>query len=93
MNKYFITLLTCILISSSVFAQGRKSSPVNWLTISLKGGYGVSSLMNQNVFGDKNVTPNYLSGSYVFGGRLGVIFSNVVGVSVDRKSTHLNSSH
>lgn len=71
MKIRFFILIVCLFMAISGFAQRRGGSNVNWLSIAGKGGYGMSMLMNQESFSDMKVSPNFLNGSYFFGGRLG----------------------
>jgi len=83
MKRIFLIFIAGLLISTSLFAQKRKTSTINWLSIAIKGGYGGSLLMNQNIFSDKKVTPNFMNGSYFFGGRIGWTLGDYIGVSFE----------
>ena len=63
MRKTIFTLLTVILCSASVNAQ-------RWVDVGLKGGWGASLLINQNIF-DDNTFSHRISSSYSFGGKFG----------------------
>lgn len=83
MKKNIILLLLGVVLTTSLFAQKRKSSTINWLSIAIKGGYGTTILMNQNIFNDINVAPNFMNGSYFVGGRFGWTFGDYVGLSFE----------
>jgi hypothetical protein len=82
MKKTVFILLIGLFLTTSIFAQ-KRGSTINWLSIAVKGGYGGSLLMNKDVFADKNVTVNYMNGSYFVGGRFGWTFGDYVGLSFE----------
>jgi hypothetical protein len=88
------------ILSISAFAQaqhGKKSrgnkSVIKWLSLGVKGGYGNSVLLNSDVSGDKNVTMNYLTPSYFFGGRLTFTYGDVVGLGAELNASHFGQKY
>jgi len=89
MGKKLILIFVSILLTTSVFSQ-RKGQYVNWLSMSVKGGYGVSALLNMDTYNDPNVAPKYTSGSYFFGGRFGITYGENVGTSFEVNYTNFS---
>jgi len=89
MKKIVIFIFAFILINNSLFAQ-RKRGYVNWLSMSFKGGYGVSALLNTDTYNDPNITPNFMSGSYFVGGRFGVTYGETIGNSFEVNYTNFS---
>lgn len=77
--------LFLIILLSSVFVVNaqRGSSTIKWLSIALKGGYGNSILFNDSYKNDPNISLDYVSPSYMYGGRFGITYGDYVGVSVE----------
>jgi len=67
----------CILFITTTFAQRhRGNGEIKWLSLALKGGYGGTVMFNNDVSADKNVTTNFLSSSYSYGGRFGFTYGD-----------------
>ena len=79
--KRILTIATLIIMSLQTMAQ-RGGEP-NWISIAGKVGVGNSILLSQQIKDDGNITQNYLSPSVSVGGRLGVVFVDKIGVSVE----------
>ena len=79
---FLIALTICTLQGFSQHRGGR-GGYVNWLTIAVKGGGGAFMMLNQDLKNTENFTLEAFSPSYCFGGRLGVVFGNYVGVSFE----------
>ncbi|MBO4371398.1 MAG: hypothetical protein J5826_00560 [Bacteroidales bacterium] len=79
---FLIALTICTLQGFSQHRGGR-GGYVNWLTIAVKGGGGTFMMLNQDLKNTDNLTLETFSPSYCFGGRLGVVFGNYVGVSFE----------
>jgi hypothetical protein len=71
-----------LLIAFGAEAQRRKSV-VKWFSIGVKGGYGNSVLINSDISGDENVSMNYLTPSYFYGGRLTFTYGDKLGFGVE----------
>ncbi len=85
MKKKMLLALVLIIATSTIYAQ--RGSKVNWLTFSAKGGYGISAMLNMDTYNDPNISPNYMSGTYFMGARLGVVFGDVIGTALEINST------
>ena len=79
---FLIALTICTLQGFSQHRGGR-GGYVNWLTIAVKGGGGTFMMLNQDLKNTEGLTLEAFSPSYCFGGRLGVVFGNYVGVSFE----------
>lgn len=67
---------------ASLFANAQRGK-VTWMSLAVKGGYGSSMMMHMESLNDQNVTYKYFSPSYFVGGRFGLTFGQVVGVSTN----------
>ena len=81
-NLLIIALIICSLPAFSQHRGGRGGS-VNWLTIAVKGGYGNFMMLNSDLKNTEGLTLDAFSPSYCFGGRLGVVFGDYVGLSFE----------
>jgi hypothetical protein len=79
-------ILLLALASVTIFSYGQKGKSITWFNIAVKGGYGNSLLINNNIFSDENITPDFFTPSYSFGGRFGVNFGNGLGLSLEMLS-------
>lgn len=79
--KKFLTIISLIIISISGYAQ-RGGAP-NWISIAAKGGYGCSALFCKQAQDINGFNMDWLAPSWTAGGRLGVVFIDKVGVSVE----------
>lgn len=71
--------------------MAQRGGDPNWISIAGKVGVGNSILFSQQISDDDNITQNYLSPSVSVGGRLGVVFVDKIGVSVEYlSSTYAN---
>ncbi len=87
MRKLGILVLLLIIISP-IFAQrrkqyGRHRTPIKWLSIAPKLGYGGTLLFNKQVFNDVHITGETRSPAYFFGGRFGFTHGDNVGISFE----------
>ena len=71
MKNIFLVLFT-LLITTAFAQRHRGNGEIKWLNISVKGGYGGTMLFNSDVSGDGQVTQDFLSPSYEFGGRFAI---------------------
>ena len=71
--------LLAVLSSIFIFATFHTQS---WFDLGLKGGYGTSILMNNNIWGDVDYN-HQISGSYSFGGKIGLNFNENHEVTFD----------
>ena len=69
-----ILLLLSLAFTADLFSQKQKSSEHSWLDIGLKGGYGPTVIVNNNIWNDKNIHTAITCG-YVYGGKLGWNFN------------------
>lgn len=69
--KKHILLLFLVASFSAVSAQ----QGITWFTMGANAGFGNSIFFNENVQSDDNVTMNYFTPAYNFGGRLGFHFT------------------
>ena len=69
--KHIIYIVLALIFASDIYAQKKvtrsrsKSNVIKWLSISAKGGYGNSILLNSSVMNDDDVNMNFLSPSFV----------------------------
>jgi hypothetical protein len=91
MKKIF-TVILLIVISLSGYAQKRGGGAPNWISIALKGGYGNSIFLCKQAkdVADGKFSYKTLAPSYCFGGRLGVVFVDKVGMSVEYLASTYN---
>ena len=74
-NLFFAAMLLNIFTLSS-----QAQAPKNYFTLAVKGGYGSSLLMDKNLIGNADVTPDFIPSAYFFGGKLGINFTENVGI-------------
>ncbi len=80
--KHILVLFLSLLVTTG-FAQRHGNGEIKWLNISAKGGYGGTMLFNSDVSGDGNVTQDFLSPSYEFGGRFAIGYGDFVSLGVE----------
>lgn len=83
--KKITLVLSFFICSQLMFAQG-------WLEAGLKGGYGVSFLINKNFYNDHNFSPK-LSFGYMYGGKIGINFNETHAVTIDVTSSMLEQKY
>lgn len=71
-------LILFVIIVSTISLNAQRS--VTWLFVSASGAYGTSFLYNEATLNDINITYDYFSPSYYYGGRFGAIFGENVGI-------------
>lgn len=72
------------LFMTAAFAQRHGGNgEIKWLNISAKGGYGGTMLFNSDVSNDGNVTQDFLSPSYEFGGRFALGYGDFISAGVE----------
>lgn len=84
--KRLFTIIALLAISFQMMAQ-RGGAP-NWLSLAGKIGIGGSNFMCKQLTDNENFSLNYLSPAFSVGGRLGVVFVDRVGVSVEYLSSN-----
>lgn len=89
--KRILIIATLIMMSLQTMAQ-RGDAP-NWISIAGKVGVGNSILLCKQVSDNDNITQNYLSPSFGIGGRLGVVFVDRIGVSVEYLSSTYSNKY
>ena len=89
--KRILIIATLIIMSLQTMAQ-RGGEP-NWISIAGKVGVGNSILLSEQIKDDGNITQNYLSPSVSVGGRLGVVFVDKIGVSVEYLASTYNNKY
>ena len=87
--KRLLTIIMLIAISAQAFAQ-RGGAP-NWISIAGKAGIGGSNFMCKQLTDNEDFSLNYLSPAFSAGGRLGVVFVDRVGVSVEYLSSNFQN--
>lgn len=73
--------------------MAQRGGEPNWISIAGKVGVGNSILLSQQIKDDGNITQNYLSPSISVGGRLGVVFVDKIGVSVEYLASTYNNKY
>lgn len=82
MRKVFLFLFTILI--STVYAQRHGGNgEIKWLSLSVKGGFGGTMLFNKDVSADKNVSQDFLSPSYEYGGRFGLTYGDYIGIGAE----------
>ena len=89
--KRILTIAMLIIMSLQTMAQ-RGGAP-NWISIAGKVGVGNSILLSEQISDDDNITQNFLSPSVSVGGRLGVVFVDRVGVSMEYLSSSYSNKY
>lgn len=90
--KKILIVTIMLLTAATSFSQRRGSAP-NWLTIAVKGGYGNSIMFSKAISDNKDLKYDYMAPSYCFGGRLGVVFADVIGVSAEFLGSGFNQQY
>jgi hypothetical protein len=83
--KRILIIATLIILSLQTMAQ-RGGEP-NWISIAGKVGFGSTLMFCEDVKNDDNAKQIYFSPALSVGGRLGVVFKDRVGVSVEYLSS------
>lgn len=91
MKKLLVSLIL-ISILASVHSYAQKKTPV-WFNLAIRGGYGNSILINNNIFDDSNIDIDYLSPSYSFGGRIGINFEQGFSIVVEVMSSSFGQKY
>jgi hypothetical protein len=73
--------------------MAQRGGEPNWISIAGKVGVGNSILLSEQIKDDGNITQNYLSPSVSVGGRLGVVFVDKIGVSVEYLASTYNNKY
>ncbi len=81
--KQILVLILSLLVTTGFAQRHRGNGEIKWLNISAKGGYGGSMLFNSDVSSDGNVTQDFLSPSYEFGGRFAIGYGDFVSFGVE----------
>jgi len=86
--KRILIIATLIIMSLQTMAQGNRGYGVpNWISIAGKVGFGTSIMFCEDVKNDDNAKQIYFSPALSVGGRLGVVFKDRIGVSVEYLSS------
>ena len=80
--------LLAVLSSIFIFATFHTQS---WFDLGLKGGYGTSILMNNNIWDDVDYN-HQISGAYSFGGKIGLNFNENHEVTFDLMYNEFNQN-
>jgi hypothetical protein len=83
MKKIVSLILISLAISSAIAQRHGGNGEVKWLSLAIKGGYGGTLFFNQDVMNDQNVSTNFLSPSYSYGGRFGLTYGDHFGLNVE----------
>ncbi|MBR4266436.1 MAG: hypothetical protein IKQ46_10315 [Bacteroidales bacterium] len=81
--KKIVVLILLTVLTINVFGQRRGSGAPNWISLAVKGGYGASSFLCSEALDINGFNQDYLGPTYCYGGRLGVVFIDKVGVSLE----------
>ncbi|MEA3450401.1 MAG: hypothetical protein U9Q83_00695, partial [Bacteroidota bacterium] len=81
--------ITIFITLSMVFIIGIAQNPTTWFYIGAKGGAGVSMLYNNLSFNDQNIAYDYTSPSFYYGGSLGFLFGDNVGITFEASMNSL----
>lgn len=65
--RFILSLALILYFSLNTFCQA-------WIDCGVKGGYGITNLINSNIWNDSKIEP-LLSTGYAFGGKLGLNFN------------------
>ncbi len=68
-------------MSAQIFAQ-RGGAP-NWISIAAKAGFGTTVMLSQEMNDINGVSQEYFNPTMCYGGRLGVVFVDKVGLSIE----------
>jgi len=92
--KYSVLILL-IFSTTTTFAQKRKKNKdaIKWISISAKGGVGNSILLNKDVADEKNVSLDYLSLSYCYGGKLTFTYGESLGFGIEALSSKFGQKY
>lgn len=80
-DKFFI-IMALMLMASMPLAAQYDDNP-NWISIAGKASIGNSALFCMQINDNGKITQNYFSPSFGGGGRLGVVFWDIIGVSAE----------
>ncbi len=73
--RFLLSSYLIFLISLNTFSQ-------TWMDCGLKGGYGITNLINSNVWNEYKIQP-LISTGYAYGGKLGLNFNINYQITVD----------
>ena len=79
-------LLLVILLSTFSYGQSRRSS-VNWMSLAIKAGGGISAMNNSDIGNDINTSLDFLSPIKTYGLRFGLTHGDYVGLSFEGLKT------
>lgn len=80
---------TTTIVFFSLFTFASRAQ--KWFDLGVKGGYGPTMLINQNVFNDKKLTHKFSFG-YTYGGKAGFNFNEEHEIVLDVMSTHFDQN-
>ncbi len=89
-------LIIILLFTSVIYSQKRskkRGTVVKWLSVEVKGGYGISMLMNKDAMTDNNVTMDFVSPAYSYGGRFAITYGNALSISFEMLSSKFNQNY
>jgi len=78
MKKIVFLFFLALLVNQTSQAQ----KVYAWMDAGLKGGYGLTGLLNSNLFDDKDYE-HHLNGGYSIGGKVGLFFGLYNGITID----------
>ncbi len=82
MKKITYLLIIFAFLFQNANAQ-RRTQTVKWFSIAAKAGYGNSVLLNINNIDDGNISFNYLTPSFSYGGRFTFSYGEKIGFGAD----------
>ena len=77
MKKYFL-----LLIALACLNQIQAQKVYAWMDVGLKGGFGLTGMLNKNLFDDRDYE-HHLTAGNTFGGKLGLFFGLFNGITLD----------
>ncbi len=82
MKKIAYLLIVFAFLFQNANAQ-RRTQTIKWFSIAAKAGYGNSVLLNVNNIEDKNLSFNYFTPSFSYGGRFTFSYGDKLGFGAD----------
>jgi hypothetical protein len=93
MKNFFIpTCLLVLLVTTASYAAPKKGKSNPWVDVGLKGGYGISSLFNNNLLNEKNLQ-YALSTGYNGGLKVGLNLNTVIALNLEASMTQITQKY
>lgn len=81
MKKIYLILILILTVSTTQ-AQ-RKGQTIKWFSLAAKGGIGNSFFLNTDILNDKNISPDYFTIGYSYGGRFTFSYGENIGFGIE----------